>query len=188
MKVIIPLFAFEGDGKGPEISTSFQLTIWPRRRCLFFGFQFLTGRQYSSKKWLYLRILEMIWLRRSLLAAAALAGLARIAPASALTINVDNVQLLYSESLNLNGFVDGSSYNADNQLAGQIVLTVNNVGNATQYLMPVFCVDIFHDIYLGSGGFEFSEGVLSTDNSAGTADAPAPLTATQITEILDLAT
>jgi PEP-CTERM motif len=123
------------------------------------------------------------------MAAAALIGLGGLAaPARAAEIYVDNVQLPYSESLNLNGVVDGSSYNAYNQLAGQIVLTVNNVGNASQFTLPVWCVDIFHDIYLGSSGFQFSDGALSTDNSAGTPNGPAPLSATQITEILDLAT
>src|ERR1700690_4007273 len=62
------------------------------------------------------------------LVAAAALGLAPLAPAFAVEINVDNVQLPYSESLNLNGTIDGSSYSADNQLAGQIALTVNTVG------------------------------------------------------------
>jgi PEP-CTERM motif len=130
----------------------------------------------------------MIELKQAALAAVAVFGLTGSAPAFALTVGVDNVQLLYSESLNLNGFVDGSSYNANNQLAGQIVLTVNNVGSATQYTLPVWCVDIFHDIYLGSSGYQFSQGLLSTDNSAGTPDGPALLTGTQKTTILDLAT
>jgi hypothetical protein len=129
----------------------------------------------------------MTRVRHLILAAAAALGLTPIAPAFALDISVDNVQLPYYETVNLNGFIDGSSYNADNQLAGQIALTVNNVGSATQYQLPVWCVDIFHDIYLGSSGFQFSVGVLSTDNSAGTANAPAPLTTAQITEIVDLA-
>src|SRR5580692_8874325 len=122
----------------------------------------------------------MFRLKQTFWAAAVVLGPIGLAtPTFALNINVDNVQLPYSESLNLNGSIDGSSYSADNQLAGQIALTVNNVGSATQYLLPVWCVDIFHDIYLGSSGFQFSEGTLSTDNSAGTADSPAPLTATQ---------
>jgi hypothetical protein len=129
----------------------------------------------------------MTRVRHLILAAATALGLTPIAPALALDINVDNVQLPYYETVNLNGFIDGSSYNADDQLAGQIALTVNNVGSATQYQLPVWCVDIFHDIYLGSSGFQFSVGVLSTDNSAGTANAPAPLTTAQITEIVDLA-
>jgi hypothetical protein len=106
----------------------------------------------------------------------------------ALEINVDNVQLPYSESLNLAGTIDGSAYSANNQLAGQIDLTVNTVGSAAESLLAVWCVDIFHDIYLGSSNFQFTEGTLSTDNSAGTLDPPAPLTATQIADILDLAT
>ncbi len=130
----------------------------------------------------------MTRLKRTFLAATALLGLASlVSPAFALVVNVDNVQLPYSESLNLNGLIDGSSYNADNQLAGQIALTVNNLGSPTEYALPVWCVDIFHDIYLGSGGFQFSEGMLNTDNSAGTADGPAPLSTSQITGILDLA-
>jgi hypothetical protein len=131
----------------------------------------------------------MIHLKQAALAAATVFGLTGFSPAFAATINVDNVQLPYSESINLNGFIDGSSYSDNNQLAGQIVLTVNNtVGSATQYVLPVWCVDIFHNIYLGSSGFQFSQGVLSTDNSTGTANPPALLTGTQISTILDLAT
>ena len=131
----------------------------------------------------------MIHLKQAALAVATVFGLTGFSPAFAVTVNVDNVQLPYSESINLNGFIDGSSYSDNNQLAGQIVLTVNNtVGSATQYVLPVWCVDIFHNIYLGSSGFQFSQGVLSTDNSTGTANPPALLTGTQISTILDLAT
>lgn len=131
----------------------------------------------------------MIQLKQAALAAATVFGLTGFSPAFAVTVDVDNVQLLYSESINLNGYIDGSSYSDNNQLAGQIALTVNNtVGSATQYVLPVWCVDIFHNIYLGSSGFQFSQGVLSTDNSTGTADPPALLTRTQIATILDLAT
>src|SRR5271166_3087682 len=66
--------------------------------------------------------------QRAARAAAALIGLGGIsAPALAANINVDNVQLPYSESLNLNGYIDGSSYSDNGQPAGQIVLTVNNI-------------------------------------------------------------
>lgn len=131
----------------------------------------------------------MIQLKQAALAAATVFGFVGFSPAFAVTVDVDNVQLLYSESINLNGYIDGSSYSENNQLAGQIALTVNNtVGSATQYVLPVWCVDIFHNIYLGSSGFQFSRGVLSTDNSTGTADPPALLTGTQIATILDLAT
>ncbi len=130
----------------------------------------------------------MTHMKRAALAVVAVFGLTGSAPAFALTIGVDNVQLPYSESLNLSGFIDGSSYSANNQLAGQIVLTVHNIGSATQYQLPVWCVDIYHDINLGSSGFQFSQGLLSTDNSAGTVDAPSLLTGTQKTKILDLAT
>lgn len=110
------------------------------------------------------------------------------APAVAGEISVDNVQLPYSETVNLNGVIDGSSYSDNGQLAGQIVLTVNNgsIASATgQYSLPVWCVDIFHDISLGSSGFQFSEGVLSSDNDSSNASA---LSTTQISDILALAT
>jgi hypothetical protein len=123
--------------------------------------------------------------QRVFMSAAALIGLAGVAaPAFATNINVDNVQLPYSESLNLNGYIDGSSFSESNQLAGQIVLTVNDVGSASLYTLPVWCVDLFHNISLGGSGFSYSQGPLSTDNS----NAATALSSTQITDITDLAT
>jgi len=113
----------------------------------------------------------------------AVAGLASTARAGG-AVNVDNVQLPYYEDVDLVGNIDGSAYSDLNQMAGMISLTVNNVGSSTQYVLPVWCVDIFHEIVLGSSGFQFSEGALSTDNSLN----PSPLSPTQIAEILDLAT
>jgi len=122
------------------------------------------------------------------LAAASLIWLGSLAaPAVAGEISVDNVQLPYSETVNLNGFIDGSSYSDNGQLAGQIVLTVNNgsIASATgQYSLPVWCVDIFHNIFLGSSGFQFSEAALSSDNNSSNASA---LSTTQISDILALA-
>lgn len=123
--------------------------------------------------------------KRVFLSAAALIGLGGLgAPAFATNINVDKVQLPYSESLNLNGYIDGSSYSDNGQAAGQIVLTVNNIGSASLYTLPVWCVDIFHDISLGGSGYQYSEGPLSNDHS----NAATALSSTQITDITDLAT
>jgi hypothetical protein len=118
------------------------------------------------------------------LIASALVGLgAASAPAFATTINVDNVQLPYGEAVNINGYIDGSSYSDNGQLAGQIVLTVNNVGSSSLYTLPVWCVDIFHDIALGGSGYEYTEGALGSDHSTN----PSTLSTQQISEIAALA-
>src|SRR5271170_3915029 len=115
-----------------------------------------------------------------LVATAALIGLgAAGAPAFATTINVDNVQLPYSETVNLNGFIDGSSYSDNGQLAGQILLTINDVGSSSLYTLPVWCVDIFHDIALGGSGYQYTEGALGNDHSS----SPATLSSSQIDTI-----
>jgi hypothetical protein len=120
------------------------------------------------------------------LATATLIGLGGLAaPAFASEIFVDNVQLPYAGTVNLNGFIDGSSYSDNNQLAGQIVLTVNNgaIASTSQYALAVWCVDVFHDIYLGSSGDQYSEGALGTDNS----NNPSALNPGQISKITALA-
>jgi hypothetical protein len=95
--------------------------------------------------------------------------------------------LPYSETVDLDGTIDGSPYHDNGQLAGQIVLTVND-GSVTsasgQYSLPVWCVDIFHNISLGSSGFQFNEGALDTDNDSINAST---LNKTQISDILALA-
>jgi hypothetical protein len=119
-----------------------------------------------------------------LVATAALIGLGVAgAPAFATTINVDNVQLPYSETVNLNGFIDGSSYSDNGQLAGQILLTINDVGSSSLYTLPVWCVDIFHDIALGGSGYQYTEGALGNDHSS----SPATLSSSQIDTIGKLA-
>jgi PEP-CTERM motif len=128
----------------------------------------------------------LVRVTRASLVAAALIGLGGLAaPAFAGNIYVDNVQLPYSETVNLNGFIDGSSYSDNGQLAGQIVLTVNlgNVASTSQFSLPVWCVDIFHDIFLGSSGDRYSEGALGSDNSTN----PSALTSAQISKISALA-
>ena len=126
----------------------------------------------------------MVSFKSALVVAAGLIGLGAVAaPASAGSINVDNVQLPSYENLNLNGVIDGSSYSDNGQMSGQIVLTVNNIGSSNQYVLPVWCVDIFHDIAIGGSGYTYSEGSLGTDNS----NNPSPLSAQQISEIGALA-
>ena len=123
--------------------------------------------------------------QRAILTSSALIGLSAAgAPAFAANINVDNVQLPYSETVNLNGYIDGSPFSDSNQLAGQIVLTVNNVGSASQYTLPVWCVDLFHTISLGGSGYLYSQGPLTNDHSS----AARALSSTQMTDITDLAT
>jgi hypothetical protein len=122
--------------------------------------------------------------QRAMQAAVVLVGLGGIsAPALAVNINVDNVQLPYSESLNLDGYIDGSPYSDHGQLAGQIVLTVNNIGSSSLYTLPVWCIDIFHDIAIGGSGYQYSEGPLSTDHS----NQPSALSSLQISKITSLA-
>src|SRR5271169_2415971 len=104
------------------------------------------------------------------------------APAFAVGINVDNVQVPYSENTTITGTVDGMKVTDSGVITGQIVLTVNNVGSTTQYTLPVWCVDLFHTINIGGSGYQFNEVPLSTDNS----DNPSALTSTQIQEIGDL--
>ncbi|HME23084.1 MAG TPA: PEP-CTERM sorting domain-containing protein [Acetobacteraceae bacterium] len=129
----------------------------------------------------------MVRFQRAGLAAVALIGLGTVAaPAFATQIYVDNVALPYSETLNLNGYIDGSS-KSESSLAGQIVLTVNDGSTASSntYTLPVWCVDIFHNISLGnSGDYVYNEGPLSNDHS----NNPTTLSSTQITDIADLAT
>jgi hypothetical protein len=91
--------------------------------------------------------------------------------------------LPYGESVNLSSHIDGSDYSDNGQLAGQIVLTVNDVGSSSLYTLPVWCVDIFHDIALGGGGYQYTEGSLGSDNSTN----PSTLSTQQISEIAALA-
>jgi hypothetical protein len=117
------------------------------------------------------------------------------APASAAgNIYVDNVGLAFysagtAETVTLTGDIDGATTDfPGTSLAGQILLTVNNgtsaLPAAERYVLPVWCVDLFHDIVLGSNGEQFSEGALGTDNSPN----PSLLSAMQKTDILALAT
>lgn len=127
----------------------------------------------------------LVRFKQAFLAAAVAGGGGFAGPAFASSIYLDNVQLPYSETVSLSGTVDGSTISSSNTLAGQLVLTVNNgtTASSNQYILPVWCVDLFHDISLGSSGIIYSLGGLATDNS----NSPSDLTAQQIKEITALA-
>ncbi|HEY2615817.1 MAG TPA: PEP-CTERM sorting domain-containing protein [Acetobacteraceae bacterium] len=102
---------------------------------------------------------------------------------------MDDVSLPYSETLDLNGWIDGST-ESESSLAGQIVLTVNDgpTASSNTYALGVWCVDIFHNISLGGSGYQFNEGPLSTDHSSANAGLGTALSNLQMTVIADLAT
>jgi hypothetical protein len=131
----------------------------------------------------------------SSLAAAGLIGLAGFAaPAFAgQMIYVDGVAtnpglgVSTHSNVTLSGKIDGITVGPETEYAVQVVLTVNpgTTGNTgTEYTLPTWCVDIFHNIYVPSSGETYSLGSLTTDNS--TAANPTLLTSQQITEIGDL--
>ena len=124
------------------------------------------------------------WVKHLVVAVVGLGGLA--GPAYAGNITVDNVQLFYSETVNVSGTVDGSAVSVTGGLAGQIIVTANNGNSASTstYILPVWCVDLFHDISLGQSGIVYSLGGFSTDHS----NNPSALTTQQISEMAALAT
>lgn len=108
-------------------------------------------------------------------------------------IYVDDVAVPLFEETTITGTVDlivPNNVSFSNVITGQIVLTVNpgtTADPSTEYTLPVWCIDLFHDIGIGGSGYQYSEGTLSTastDNS--TAANPTALTATQVSEISDL--
>jgi hypothetical protein len=127
------------------------------------------------------------------LAAAGFIGLAGLAaPAFAdPMLYVDNVATnpplgnSVDSNVTLQGTVDGTSVGPEPEFAVEVVLTVNpgtSANPSTEYTLPTWCVDIFHDIFVPSSGETYSVGSLTTDNSLN----PTALTSTQIQEIGDL--
>ena len=125
------------------------------------------------------------------LAAAGLIGLAGLAaPAFAdPMLYVDNVAtnppLGSADTVILQGTVDRTPVGPETEYAVEVVLTVNpgtSANPSTEYTLPTWCVDIFHDIVVPSSGETYSVGSLTTDNSLN----PTALTSTQIQEIGDL--
>lgn len=127
------------------------------------------------------------------LAAAGFIGLAGFAaPAFAdPMLYVDNVATnpplgnSVDSNVTLQGTVDGTSVGPEAEYAVEVVLTVNpgtSANSSTEYTLPTWCVDIYHDIVVPSSGETYSVGSLTTDNSLN----PTALTSTQIQEIGDL--
>ena len=127
------------------------------------------------------------------LAAAGFIGMAGLAaPAFAdQMLYVDNVATnpplgnSVDSDVTLQGKVDGASVGPEAEYAVQVVLTVNpgtSANRSTEYTLPTWCVDIFHNIFVPSSGETYSVGALSTDNSL----HPTDLTSTQIQQIGDL--
>ena len=88
-------------------------------------------------------------------------------------------------NVTLQGTVDGTSVGPEPEFAVEVVLTVNpgtSANPSTEYTLPTWCVDIFHDIFVPSSGETYSVGSLTTYSSLN----PTALTSTQIQEIGDL--
>lgn len=112
---------------------------------------------------------------------AALAGLVSLAtPALADPLFVSNLAVPYYETVDLTG-----PLSLNGAIAGQQDLTVNFGTSLTQatFTLPVWCVDLFHDIDLGGLALPYQTGPLATDNSPGNNG----LSATQKAEIAGLA-
>lgn len=121
----------------------------------------------------------MLSLRDKLTIAAVIAGaLTWAGPAAAGTIDITNVQVPLYQAITLSGGTNPVPYGYIS-IAGEIVLTTSNDGT-----LDTFCVDLFHDIYLG-GSYTYFPVADNTDNStdAGPPPGPYPLTAEQIAEM-----
>ncbi len=121
-------------------------------------------------------------MRGQLLTTAALLGLT--ASAYAADIDVTNVQVpygLYNVVLTGGTLPGASPYNV--YLTGQIQLTT------TDGVLGVWCVDLFHDIYLGGNYTNppYMTGPLQTNNTGSSPATSTPLTQAQIDEISVLA-
>ncbi len=116
------------------------------------------------------------------------------APTASASIIITNVQVPYAESVTLTstalsptGMFGGVGGTLGVGIAGQIVLTTQP-GNTPLY---VWCVDLFHNIYLG-GSYTYTASAFTTDNTPGP-DAGSPpsgpnaLSAYQISSISKLA-
>ena len=96
-------------------------------------------------------------------------------PARASTILISNVGITDFESITLNGGILGSG-TWRGVYSGQIDLTTN-IGN-----LGVWCIDLFHDIYLGQ-----QYNAIAVSLSTNSMDAPTPLTSGKISRIAAIA-
>ena len=110
---------------------------------------------------------------RGKLAAAAFVSVAMAVstPASAGPIDVTYVGIPYGDygDVSLTGGLPAADM-TDLYFTGQIVLTTNDG------TLDVWCIDLFHDIYVGAGSYTYSAGPLSTNNAI----PPTALTPEQI--------
>jgi len=117
-------------------------------------------------------------MKKFLLAATAVVGLATSASAATLTITNVSVPLYEGVTLTGGNVPGGSSYET---YSGQIRLTTVQDGT-----IGVWCVDLPHFIYLG-GQYTYVTGALATDNVGSSAATSHTLTQTQKNEISFLA-
>jgi hypothetical protein len=110
--------------------------------------------------------------RSMIVASAAVCGLAGAAHA-AKTIDVTYV------SMNNPAVVTLSAPGLDEEVYDSAILLTTKSG----WTIPVFCVDIWHDINLGAANITFKEEPLTTDSSGSVSGTGNPLSTTQIGEI-----
>ena len=96
-----------------------------------------------------------------------LGALACAGSAQATTINVSNVAVpLTAGGINI---TDGTT-SFSNVIAGQIALTATMSGAIGPFVLYAWCVDLYHDIYLGQNSYAYTvAGSVVTDDSHGTA-------------------
>ena len=124
------------------------------------------------------------WLRAVAAGAIALGGLAR--PASAANVYASYMSLPYYEIVDLTGGMLGTR---NGVYAGQQVLTVND-GSVYNPLgtsmLDAWCVDFFHDIYIGGNSIDYSLSSLTDDHSGATPATSHPLSAGTARELAGL--
>ena len=109
--------------------------------------------------------------RASIFAAACAVGIAMAVPAKADNLNVTSVSVpLYASGINV-------SYGAttwSNMIAGQIVLHATDSATplAPAFDAAAWCVDLFHEIYLGNNVYTYAIGsALTSDGNGGSISA-----------------
>ena len=118
-----------------------------------------------------------------LLSATATALIGLTGSAYAGVLDVTNVSVDYYESVSWNAetLANGASVPTSEGYTGEILLTTPTATYAT------WCVDVFHDVYLGNNNYMYSAVPLSVDNSGASPATSNPLTTTQQTDIAWLA-
>ena len=103
-------------------------------------------------------------MERTLVACAvSAAAMLAASAASATDYGVSNAGFTgYTSGVNLSGTINGNPFNETNVYTGLIPLTTT-----TNAIIPVFCVDLFHSINIGSydPALSYTTGLLSFDSS-----------------------